>query len=296
MTLNFIDNLVTIMECSVCYESYNHNTKVPKSLPCGHSYCMECLTGLYNNSLSSISCPTCRRKATFKNVEDIPINYALKNMIADDSSTQSSDDQIKCSLHQDKIAHMACLNCEVTLCDNCMIASFKSQDHATHSVKEVKELLAIRKRDKDSVSTAIRKARDEVEEEYRMKNKEIDDSVKNNIESIKRKSNDICNEVREWEKKMIEDINRKGNEIKNYISTQYNNVGKNLPTVESIQEEGLFDASPKKIPSEKFVRSMEELRASCWSLIVTANLQLSTTGDIRKKETVHVSKINLLFS
>ena len=91
--------------------------------------------------------------------------------------------------------------------------------------------------------------------------------------------------VREWEKNTKDKIIIEAVEIKDQLSTKYHNVGEYLP-MENIQE-GLFDAKPKKFPSEELVRSMAELRASCCSLIVKANLKLSTTAYVRKKETIH---------
>lgn len=33
----------SIFECGVCFKQYNHNEKKPLSLPCGHTFCLECL-------------------------------------------------------------------------------------------------------------------------------------------------------------------------------------------------------------------------------------------------------------
>ena len=33
----------SIFECGVCFKQYNHSEKKPLSLPCGHTFCLECL-------------------------------------------------------------------------------------------------------------------------------------------------------------------------------------------------------------------------------------------------------------
>ena len=285
------------MECAVCLDQYNHTNNIPKSLPCGHTFCRACLASLYNKDLTrSISCPTCRDKTTFSSVDDIQTNFSLKAMICDIPVTQSSSDRIMCTSHQDKVAETVCVDCKISMCNTCIIHSLKSNPHANHSVEEVEEFLANRKHEKDKMSVAIRRSRDEVDEEYQRKVCEIDDAVKTNIESIKHNANIAIDKVREWEKCQIENISRNGREMKEVISTKYHHVCRNLETNESIQEKGLFDAiSNKQFPSEEFVRSLAELKASCSSLMVTANLKVSTTGDIKKKKTIHVSKINLLY-
>ena len=36
----------SIFECGICFKPYNHNDKKPLSLPCGHSFCLECIKKL----------------------------------------------------------------------------------------------------------------------------------------------------------------------------------------------------------------------------------------------------------
>ena len=33
----------SIFECGICFKPYNHNDKKPISLPCGHSFCFDCV-------------------------------------------------------------------------------------------------------------------------------------------------------------------------------------------------------------------------------------------------------------
>lgn len=56
------------VECPVCYQEYDQNSKLPRMLECLHVFCTECLrkiqlTPLHPpdpNSAPSISCPLCR--------------------------------------------------------------------------------------------------------------------------------------------------------------------------------------------------------------------------------------------
>lgn len=43
------------MQCSVCYEPFDIRERRPKIVPCGHTFCLQCLTLFQTNE-----CPTCR--------------------------------------------------------------------------------------------------------------------------------------------------------------------------------------------------------------------------------------------
>jgi kelch-like protein 10 len=47
------------MECPSCLDVFNSKKRVPKNIPCGHTYCLECLEKIYEKN-GIIRCPTCR--------------------------------------------------------------------------------------------------------------------------------------------------------------------------------------------------------------------------------------------
>ena len=64
----------SIFECGVCFKSYSHNEKKPLSLPCGHTFCLECLRQLNKHAL--IKCPF-DKIAHHVIAENLPVNYAI---------------------------------------------------------------------------------------------------------------------------------------------------------------------------------------------------------------------------
>ena len=74
--LNKINNIVK-KECSVCFEEYDNQDKFPKILPCGHTYCNNCLKGLITNK--KIKCPKCRKENNVKHINSLTKNYELLN-------------------------------------------------------------------------------------------------------------------------------------------------------------------------------------------------------------------------
>jgi Ring finger domain/Zinc finger C-x8-C-x5-C-x3-H type (and similar) len=62
-------------ECSICFEDYSA-TRMPSTLPCGHSICIHCILHLVKNS--SISCPMDKK---LMKLEIISGNNSLMNLI-----------------------------------------------------------------------------------------------------------------------------------------------------------------------------------------------------------------------
>jgi hypothetical protein len=82
-------------QCTVCFENFDTKIKVPRLLPCQHSFCSICLPKLFINSnryyefysyrnesssLSHIECPVCRAKHYTK-IEDVPKSRLILNLI-----------------------------------------------------------------------------------------------------------------------------------------------------------------------------------------------------------------------
>ena len=64
------------MECELCFNQWNSDSRVPKILPCGHSFCIKCLYSLIeklkNNPLIAFKCPNCSKEhPLIKNKKDI---------------------------------------------------------------------------------------------------------------------------------------------------------------------------------------------------------------------------------
>ena len=70
--------------CPICYDIYNDKDKVPRILPCGHTFCQCCLLDLRTSNI--LTCPTCRKfftpevKQLIKNFTILDYIYHKKNM------------------------------------------------------------------------------------------------------------------------------------------------------------------------------------------------------------------------
>ena len=63
-------------ECPICEDAYS-NQKKPRSIPCGHTLCDECINSIIRNK--NIECPICRLVFQNISVANLPIIYQLIN-------------------------------------------------------------------------------------------------------------------------------------------------------------------------------------------------------------------------
>ncbi|ESP01773.1 hypothetical protein LOTGIDRAFT_139123 [Lottia gigantea] len=74
-------SLTNIPECSICCEDF----KTPKFLPCGHTFCLDCIERYIGDKIETFHCPLCGQDVT------IPVGGAkmfTTNYIAQTVSTQ----------------------------------------------------------------------------------------------------------------------------------------------------------------------------------------------------------------
>jgi len=122
---------------------------ISRCLPCGHTFCNECINGIQNSSLEDFSsCPICRQQ--FQNNQQLPKNYSIleitdlsvnsdkssKKLLCDKSKKFEEDTKINdtpkmCIIHPNKKLKFFCLNCEESICSKCF-----SHTHIRHSLEK----------------------------------------------------------------------------------------------------------------------------------------------------------------
>ena len=108
------------LTCSICFGIY----KDPKTLPCLHSFCKECIDNLTSKGhTKEHPCPICREnfKLPQKGAEDLKTNFCLKNLIEFVTSTKDVKKPCYfCSLKGENVdATARCLTCNDLLCPEC---------------------------------------------------------------------------------------------------------------------------------------------------------------------------------
>ena len=146
-------NLKKEAECPLCLDTVNN----PKTLPCIHSFCLECLDKHANFARrqlqATIKCPVCQTSFqipegdSFKN---LPTSYHLNRLVdvlaLKDSGTQA---QKCCSCDENNTASSYCFVCQIFLCTVCFEAHQRLKTTRGHrnvvieklKVQDVQELI-----------------------------------------------------------------------------------------------------------------------------------------------------------
>ena len=85
MTTKFQEGVDKLLECPICFEQFNQ----PKVLKCQHSFCLEpCLKNMVKSNTRAsakmkyfVECPICRKKYSGDDLNKLPDNLSLKNLI-----------------------------------------------------------------------------------------------------------------------------------------------------------------------------------------------------------------------
>eukprot|EP00058_Branchiostoma_floridae_P017340 XP_002602828.1 hypothetical protein BRAFLDRAFT_99155 [Branchiostoma floridae] len=127
------------MSCGICLQPF----KRPKILPCGHTFCEECLVEAARGGLR---CPTCRVRVPLKGgVAALPNNYQVTEMCqkfselaaAARDATQQWD--ATCENHPPEKLRLFCQTCEVPVCNQCLDDSAHKGHKNVITVKQAVE-------------------------------------------------------------------------------------------------------------------------------------------------------------
>ena len=132
-TDNYHSKFKENLTCSLCFEVYNDSDRLPKGLPCFHTFCLSCLEKYVQKKLDfKLPCPLCNSPATIPDggVRAIPTNVGLKAMLEllpqqqeniEDSCTGGTEEEKpRCSQHPEKECTMLCMSCKEVLCTRCI--------------------------------------------------------------------------------------------------------------------------------------------------------------------------------
>ncbi|XP_028398974.1 uncharacterized protein LOC114522483 isoform X2 [Dendronephthya gigantea] len=145
-----INELEENLQCTVCLEPL----KDPRTLPCFHSFCKDCLEDVVKTCrdkaprgrpVRDIPCPYCREMFTLdpdKNVADMRRNHFICNMVkATAVLNRERKFGVPCSHNCSQSYSVArCVTCEKFLCQECLTTHNSYRGHAGHSVLTMEEL------------------------------------------------------------------------------------------------------------------------------------------------------------
>nr|XP_053649024.1 E3 ubiquitin-protein ligase TRIM13-like [Cherax quadricarinatus] len=66
-------------ECKVCFNNYDEDLRRPRSLPCGHTFCSQCIEDTIKNV--KLICPSCRAEHSATTATRFPVNFGMEDVI-----------------------------------------------------------------------------------------------------------------------------------------------------------------------------------------------------------------------
>jgi len=143
------DSMDSFFECGICFKPYNHNDKKPIALPCGHSFCFECVKCLYKHQM--IKCPY-DKIAHHSQPENLPVNYsvltALPMGVANPTAEAgaSPGDTVKaspirfCDIHPSKKVKFYCKNDRSFFCSKCILKHTEMKHEVIQISPKIEEM------------------------------------------------------------------------------------------------------------------------------------------------------------
>ncbi|XP_072027924.1 E3 ubiquitin-protein ligase TRIM13-like [Amphiura filiformis] len=138
------------LTCSICLDHY----KIPKTLPCLHTFCQECLqetidsTATIYRGTAKFPCPKCRSNVQFYCPSFAAKKTAAENQFMTNFDIQSHLEAIKskmvngCSKHTGEMLMFYCTNCKQAICQVCLLNDhLPSKRHILSSIKEAAQRL-----------------------------------------------------------------------------------------------------------------------------------------------------------
>ncbi|XP_069192096.1 tripartite motif-containing protein 5-like [Procambarus clarkii] len=79
-------------ECSVCFNYYDDNQLRPRTLPCGHTFCSQCIDNAIKNG--QLTCPSCRGQHAATAATQFPINYTVEAFVRKLKNIQLTTEEV----------------------------------------------------------------------------------------------------------------------------------------------------------------------------------------------------------
>ncbi|XP_077981347.1 E3 ubiquitin-protein ligase TRIM45-like [Glandiceps talaboti] len=127
------------LSCSICLEQY----KLPKLLPCHHTFCLHCLETLVKKK-GALNCPTCQQEVDLPSggVAALKNNFFMNTLleVVEKRTEEAKKTQHKCEWCEENDATHFCRDCEQYFCGECFTTFHKKMKRASsHTVLSVEE-------------------------------------------------------------------------------------------------------------------------------------------------------------
>ncbi|CAF1033428.1 unnamed protein product [Adineta steineri] len=137
--------LQELLQCPVCLTPYTE----PRLLPCGHTYCDECLNRLIENDNDIVQCPECRKQHVVPEDGVFPPNFVVRNLLEEHGISTGSraipsgnlslngTATAKCTTCETFAPLRLCRHCNFMVCDRCLKAHRHGDQDGFHKKSKI---------------------------------------------------------------------------------------------------------------------------------------------------------------
>ena len=248
------------LTCPVCLDLYTN----PKTLPCLHSFCQECLEGLPQEREARgdtyyLFCPTCRQctEAPREGVGAFPVAFTLNNLkeITQSLKNKVSDpQQVTCNDH-DKPLEVFCETCKTVICFHCAVRTHEGHKHALVSDCYPKHYQTLH----DSLKPVKGKkeALKKVLSDLAEREGEIRERGEGVLEEIHGMVEEMINVLHQSERKLTEQVKRVTDAKLEILSKQTKSVQTSLSLLEDVED--YVEQSLKTGTHQQVLRSKKQM-------------------------------------
>ena len=198
------------LTCVVCFDRYTD----PRTLPCHHSFCSECISRLPAELLDCgrfvVRCPACRQPFPMSEREGLPAAFQINKLLdlVDRQLKQTAGDQpstcpAMCPAHSDRPKDIYCDHCQELVCLKCA-----RELHGGHEYDRAEYLLTEHKQQIEASLRSMKERIDAVEqmlECFDTREREI----RKQGETVQKEINDahqrLMNQLQESRRKLSEE-------------------------------------------------------------------------------------------
>ena len=223
------------LTCPVCLDLYTN----PKTLPCVHSFCQECLEGLpqkreTRGNTYYLFCPTCRQrtKVPREGVGAFPVAFLLNNLkeIAQSLNNKVSDpQQVTCNDHG-KPLEVFCETCKTVICLHCIYRTHK--DHKHDLVSDCHQMLHDSLKLVKEKKEALKKVLADLAE----REGQIREKREGVLEEINQMVEEMMNVLHQSKRKLTEQAKRVTDAKLEMLSGQTKSVQTSLSLLEDVED------------------------------------------------------------
>ncbi|XP_065341578.1 RING finger protein nhl-1 isoform X1 [Cloeon dipterum] len=252
-----------LLTCAICLDRY----RIPKLLPCQHSFCMEpCMDGLVDYVRRQVKCPECRaeHRIPYQGVQGFPTNVTLQRFLElhieitgelpDPNSNQIME---RCNVCSEKAYCSLCMHCEKKICSDCKEAH-----------------MDILRREISRINNQIRRGLPRVVDAVAM--------VEKNAQGLALNCASVEGEIDEIHRRLTKALKDRTDYLKNEIDRYLTTEARNLTTLKSQLEQELSNIQANCELADKHMT--EAVDWDDCELMDTKDIFLKTVDFIRNFE------------